>query len=241
MCAARASVARSQRILVPTLRMCVLLAASGRATLHAAEQPSGLLTVDGAIVLPHAVRERYPSAVPLCPGKLLYAATDDAFGGGVCVKLVASREYGSDVHRLWAEHELAPRLHAVEEQQDGWTLVTMELLAAPQWVPLTAWCRAGGPAAVDRARVAVAAALKRAHALRLAGSATVHGDCRGVNVMVRCSHFDRAGTESGHGARTYGALLSPHVPWPSGVGPGAVMEQAHDAEWLARDCWPWDS
>ena len=76
----------------------------------------------------------------------------------------------------------------------------------------------------------------------------MHGDCRGVNTMVRCSaaeevevrfvDFDWAGTQSG--ARTYGPLLSTAVPWPLGVQPGQALAQAHDAEWLARDAWPLD-
>ena len=214
--------------------------------------PERPLARDPALALPYAVRALDSAAKPLCPGKLLYV-TEATSGSRVCAKLVAG-SYGADVHRLWAGHALAPQLLAVQRLPGDWTLVTMEYLAPPEWMPATAWCSARDAAGIARARAAVAAALKRAHALSLDGDATVHGDCRGVNVLVRCAEgaegtaaevevrfvdFDWAGTQGG--ARTYGPLLSTEILWPVGVQPGAPLEQTHDAEWLTRDAWPLDA
>ena len=231
-------------------------AAADRA-LPTVAHPRGVIDRNIAIALPYALRMAYPNAKFLCPGKLLYTAHDTHLDTVVCLKLVAGA-YGAEVHRLWAEQALAPHLHSVQQLPGGWTLVKMEYLAPPEWLPATTWSRRFRSANDERSRAAVRAAattaLEHAHALRLQGTAaTVHGDCRGVNTLVRCAttaageeatfevrfvDFDWADVQGG--TRTYGPLLSTEVRWPGGVRPGAQMAQAHDADWLARDSWPFN-
>jgi hypothetical protein len=211
-----------------------------------------------ALLLPYPLREggRFARVAPLAPGgKLLYDATWRAPGSEaapaparVCVKL--TQRYAPHVHALWAAAGLAPALHACEPLDGGgpWLCVVMELLSPPTWRPLPEL----PPAERAAAAAAALAALAAAHAQRLPGGGggggrCVHGDARGVNVLVapraaagsagggwhvRFVDFDWAGEE---GVEVYPPLMSTAVPWAPGARPGMPLLQAHDAHLLARE------
>ena len=85
-------------------------------------------------------------------------------------------------------------------------------------------------------------ALRAAHALRLGGAPTVHGDVRASNIMIRADlqpygdspgcglrfiDLDFSGIE---GVTTYPLLLAgpPYVRRPPGAVAGAPLQQSHD-------------
>jgi hypothetical protein len=193
-----------------------------------------------ALLLPFPLRDgaRFAHVMPLLPGKLLYEATliGEPLERRVCVKLTP--RYAPNVHALWAAAGLAPALHTCEPIHGGgpWRLVVMELLAPPTWRPLPDLPLAERPAAA----AAAVQALRAAHTV--GSTRCVHGDARGVNVLVargsddgwhvRFVDFDWSGEE---GVAVYPTLMSTAIQWAPGARPGLPLLQEHDTYLLARE------
>jgi hypothetical protein len=192
------------------------------------------------LLLPFPLRDgaRFSDVRPLVTTRLLYTAKD-ASGAQVCVKF-SRLGYGAEVHAAWAAAGAAPALHQCTRLAGGLHMVVMELLSrADGWLMLSelrgAELAAAGAAAL--------AALARCHALPLpCGRASVHGDCRPVNVLVRpCEDggwavrfvdFDCAGAV---GVRLYPPRMAASVPWPAGASPGMLLLPEHDSQLLSAE------
>ena len=169
-------------------------------------EQAGCCSRDPGLQLPHMLRGKgcgFAGVELLFPDKLLYVATrcEPRRGSGddgdqhssrgilrlppqrVCIKF-SRHAYAADVHRAWAAAGLAPALWRSERLPGGMHMVEMELLDPEEgWILLDMLKghddrRAGLGAALE--------ALKRAHQVKLpCGGVAAHGDCRGVNVMLR--------------------------------------------------------
>jgi hypothetical protein len=197
------------------------------------------------IALPYPLRRggslRLENVKHFCDKKLLWSAQT---AGGVTVCVKACARYGVQVHRLWADAGLAPKLLHEEVLPCGLQLIVMEMLSPvdSEWRMLADML----PAERTVAYAEALAALASAHSLSLPdGRRTAHGDCRGVNVLARklkegSTHsydlrfvdFDWSGCA--HEA-VYPPLMSLGIGWPDGAVPGGQLEQAHDVALLSSE------
>ena len=160
-----------------------------------------------------------------CKGPLYLARLGDK---EVVVKF--TEQYNAEAHRLLAAHDLAPRLHAFVAVVGG-LMVVMDYLPEAQ----------GGilKVATRPHRAGIQKAVRRALTL-LHDNGLVFGDMREQNVLhIRpfedgrdedrawLIDFDWVGKA---GEATYPPMMSTDVTWASGMGPGKVMEVAHDEE-----------
>jgi hypothetical protein len=222
---------------------------------------------DERLALPYPLRDgaSFASVAHVCTGKLVYSATAvghvaDALPQhalkDACIKF-AARGYAADVHATWAAAGLAPALYEHRVLPGGVHMVVMQLLRRDDGWRMLHEVPAGARAVAVRA---AAAALARAHALRLpCGGRAAHGDCREANVLLRRGatpdsydvcfiDFDWAGRVASPeeeaeqeqvdpsvrpAVAVYPPYMSTTVPWPSGARPGAPLLQEHDAALLA--------
>ena len=195
-------------------------------------------------------------------GKLLFLARRRLPAGGIAGEgsVLAAREEqvvvkfcmrpfggptaaGETVHRLWAERGLAPQLHGVLRLPGGIDMVVMEYLdPAAGWAPLVSLPR---PEALQY-EGAVQAALDAGHALRTGdGMATIHGDCRSNNIMVRrilqrealpedvrFVDFDWGGIDGQARCPTF---INRDALWAEGMETGAPLTQELDRATLSKD------
>ena len=150
---------------------------------------------------------------------------------------------GETVHRLWAGRDLAPQLHGVLRLPGGIDMVVMEFLD-----PVAGWASLDGLPRLEGLQYegAVQAALAAGHALRtVGGAATVHGDCRSCNIMVRrisqsgsltedvrFVDFDWGGIDGQARCPTF---INRDALWAEGVKTGAPLTQELDRATLSKD------
>lgn len=201
---------------------------------------------ESRLILPYPLHSpgTFSNVEALCHGKLLYVATQPD-GTQVCIKF-SRHVYAYDVHKLWADAGLAPKLLQHSVLPGGLHQVVMEFLHPSHgWMMLSKVNK--DPSVME----AAIAGLRRAHRLMLPnGQGTAHGDCRDVNVLVRQRSassdsgdaslwevrfvdFDGAGAAGQH---VYPPLMSSSIIWPNGVLAGEVLLQSHDVQ-LLRKSW----
>ena len=165
-----------------------------------------------------------------------------------CPRRFEGARGGEAVQRLWAGSQLAPRVLGVQRLVGTMDIVVMECLSSE-----AGW-RGLGELAPELAVTffpAVRAALALAHSLRTADSqATVHGDMRVPNVMVRSGAASPSGSADGGAAEVRfvdfdwagvagevacPTFVNPAVAWPAGMAPGAKLRQEWDRELLASE------
>ena len=152
---------------------------------------------------------------------------------------------GEVVHRLWAERGLAPQLHGVLRLPGGIDMVVMEYLDPEAgWVSL----RDDDLPQLEALQFegVVQAALATGHALRTGdGMATIHGDCRSNNIMVRRTSgrkpvpedvrfvdFDWAGIDGQARCPTF---INQEALWAEGVETGALLTQELESATLSKN------
>ena len=100
----------------------------------------------------------------------------------VLVKLVYG-QYGDGVHRLLAEHNLAPQFHAASEVEGAPKAYVMEYLAPSSWKPLSNFSSdPNGSAFAASIRLSIDKVLDI-----LLDGGKVHGDLRPPNIMINVS------------------------------------------------------
>ena len=168
-----------------------------------------------------------------------------------------TQRYGAEVHDAWANAGIVPKLLAEPRQvAHRWQQISMEYLA-PEMPDSSGWFtmrflmqsvanQAAAPESlslapdrlpqmIDRAKHLVCSA----HKVLVSDLHAAHGDVRPDNIMVRIKDnavidlklidMDWAGTV---GTARYPSLLNSKILWPQGVGPGQLLQQAHDLELL---------
>ena len=106
----------------------------------------------------------------------------------VLVKLV-SGHYGDDVHRLLAEHDFAPILHAHSSPEGVPSAYIMEYLEPSSWTTLFEYSTLPN-ALTSTAAAAIHRSLDKILSI-LENNSKVHGDFRSVNIMVHVFQTDR--------------------------------------------------
>ena len=145
--------------------------------------------------------------------KWLYYAEEN--GEAVCVKFVP-RRYGEEVHRLLADHNLAPKLLRVEKLPGGWIAIVMEKIVNGEMIN-------------EPVSPQVQQSLKQVLHL-MQTKEYVHGDLRPQNIIVAENKvyiidFDWAGKE---GEATYPPTLNCDTNWAQGVVPKGQIKKEHD-------------
>lgn len=170
-----------------------------------------------------------------------------------------TQHYGVETHGAWARAGIVPKLLAEPCQvAHRWQQISMEYLA-PEMPDSSGWFTMRFlmqsvvkqaehapesltlapdhlPQMIDRAKHLV----RSAHEVLVSGKHAAHGDVRPDNVMVRIKDnavidlklidMDWAGVV---GTARYPSLLNTKtIIWPQGVGPGQLLQQAHDLELL---------
>jgi hypothetical protein len=159
----------------------------------------------------------------LFPDKLMFTAKADELD--ILIKF--TRRYSELAHRLCAEKDVAPKLHAVEHLAGGWMMVAMDYLDPQVYANLYA-PPPSNPALLEKIMEVVQI---------LHSGGFVHGDIRGPNLMVSRTDagiidkvmlvdFDWAGLD---GEVQYPAHINPENR-PIGVSDGHTMEQKHDLQ-----------
>ncbi|KAL3147719.1 hypothetical protein ABBQ32_002462 [Trebouxia sp. C0010 RCD-2024] len=170
-----------------------------------------------------------------------------------------TQQYGVEAHDAWARAGIVPELLAEPRQvAQRWQQISMEYLAPEKpdssgWFTMRFLMQSVAkqaqhapesltlapdhlPQMFERAKHLV----RSAHKVIVSDSYAAHGDVRPDNIMVRVKDnavmdlklidMDWAGVV---GTARYPSLLNTKtIIWPQGVGPGQLLQQAHDLELL---------
>jgi hypothetical protein len=157
--------------------------------------------------------------------KLLFLC-QDASSQKLCVKF--TKRYSEAAHRHCANRDVAPRVYTVEPLPGGWIMVVMEYLEDDIYEPLLA---------PESSQAFFAPEVRRVVGVLHEGK-FVHGDVRGVNLMVRRKSdmngegknvllvdFDWAGPQA---TTRYPPHINRDIYRPPGAIDGELITQEHD-------------
>ena len=151
-----------------------------------------------------------------------------ANGSIVCVKFVC-RLYGSSVHKLLADSNLAPALYGVLTVNAIWSAVVMEHLEVCDLESLYNKSTITSKEQIITSLQKILELFQR--------NRCIHGDLLSHNVFitttgdVKILDFDRAGKA---GEIRYPIYLNTDLPWPNGVAPRELIAKEHDETLLQR-------
>lgn len=170
---------RPEALLAVARTLAATKAALGELDAHYCSRPAAIASA-ALRQIPYPLRAPpFSGAARLLSNRQLFHAVHEVWGP-VAVKFWCAAPYGEDVHRLWADEGLAPKLHDVVMLPGSIRMLVMEQLGLSDgWAPL---CNAlPGLADAASARRAVREALRAALASRWPGRPAckpVHGDMR---------------------------------------------------------------